>query len=108
MSSKNLEVKVNSFLNAVETLFHSNNPQQKKNANKFIIELEKNVDSWDIAFQILQKNDLPEEVYFNALQILKNKIKYDFGNYIENPIYINNLLNFFILILILLKNINAT
>ena len=95
MSSKNLEVKVNAFLNAVETLFHSNNPQQKKNANKFIIELEKNVDSWDIAFQILQKNDLPEEVYFNALQILKNKIKYDFGNYIENPIYINNLLNFF-------------
>ena len=95
MTSQNLEVKVNAFLNAVQLLFHSNNPEQRKKANKFIIELEKNSDSWDVAFQILQKDNLPEEVYFNALQILKNKIKFDFGNYIENPIYIQNLLNFF-------------
>ena len=95
MSNQNLEVKINAFLNAVQLLFHSNNPEQKKKANKFIIELEKNSDSWDVAFQILQKDNLIEEVYFNALQILKNKIKFDFGNYIENPIYIQNLLNFF-------------
>ena len=37
---------------------------------------------------------MPEEVYFNALQILKNKIKYDFGNYVENPEYIEKLLFF--------------
>lgn len=95
MSNPNLEVKVNAFLNAVELLFHSNNPEQKKKANKFIIELEKNPDSWDVSFQILQKDNLQEEIYFNALQILKNKIKFDFGNFIENPIYIQNLLNFF-------------
>ena len=95
MSSQNLEVKVNAFLNAVELLFHSNNPQQKLNANKFIIDLEKNPDSWDVACQILQKDNLQEEVYFNALQILKNKIKFDFGNFIENPLNIQNLLNFF-------------
>ena len=94
-TNQNLEVKVNAFLNAVQLLFHSNNPDQKKKANKFIIELEKNPDSWDVAFQILQKENLPEEVYFNALQILKNKIKFDFGNFAENPMYIQNLLNFF-------------
>ena len=95
MSNQNLEIKVNAFINAVQLLFNSNNPSQKKKANKFIIELEKNSEAWDIAFQVLQKDKLIDEVYFNALQILKNKIKFDFGNYIENPIYIQNLLNFF-------------
>ena len=95
MSNQNLEVKVNAFLNAVQLLFHSNNNEQKKKANKFLIELEKNADSWDIAYQVLLKENLPEEIYFNALLILKNKIKYDFGNYIENPEYIEKLLSFF-------------
>ena len=94
MSNQNLEVKVNAFLNAVQLLFHSNNKDQKNKANKFLIELEKNADSWDIAYQVLLKDNLPEEVYFNALQILKNKIKYDFGNYVENPEYIEKLLFF--------------
>ena len=95
MSNENLEVKVNAFLNAVQLLFNSNNNQQKMKANKFIIELEKNSDSWDIACNVLQKENLQDEIYFNALQILKNKIKFDFGNYVENPIYIQNLLYFF-------------
>ena len=92
MSNENLEVKVNAFLNAVQLLFNSKNNQQKMKANKFIIELEKNSDSWDIACNVLQKENLQDEIYFNALQILKNKIKFDFGNYVENPIYIQNLL----------------
>ena len=94
-ANQNLEVKINAFLNSVQLLFHSNNPEQKKKANKFIIELEKDSEACDIAFQIIQRDNLPEEVYFNALQILKNKIKFDFGNYTENPIYIQDLLNFF-------------
>ena len=94
MSNQNLEVKVNAFLNSVELLFHSNNKDIKKKANKFLIDLEKNADSWDIALQVLLKDNLPEEAYFNALQILKNKIIYDFGNYIENPEYIEKLLYF--------------
>ena len=94
MSNQNLEVKVNAFLNSVQLLFHSNNNDVKKKANKFLINLEKNEDSCDVAFQVLLKDNLPEEAYFNALQILKNKIKYDFGNYIENPSYIEKLLYF--------------
>lgn len=96
MSSKNIEVKVNAFLNSVQLLFHSNNKDQKNRANKFLIELEKNADSWDVAYHVLLKDDLPEEAYFNALQILKNKIKFDFGNYTENPEYIEKLLLFFL------------
>ena len=83
MLNKNLEVKVNAFLNAVQLLFHSNDNKQKKKANKFLIELEKNEDSWDIAYQLILRENLPEEAYFNALIILKNKIKYDFGNYLK-------------------------
>ncbi len=94
MSNQNLEVKVNAFLNSVQLLFHSNNNEVKKKANKFLINLEKNEDSCDVAFQVLLKDNLPEEAYFNALQILKNKIKFDFGNYIENPLYIEKLLYF--------------
>ena len=61
MSNENLEVKVNAFLNAVQLLFNSNNNQQKIKANKFIIELEKNSDSWDIACNVLQKENLQDE-----------------------------------------------
>ena len=104
MSNQNLEVKVNAFLNSVQLLFHSNNKEQKKRANKFLIDLEKNADSWDVAYQVLLKDNLPEEAYFNALQILKNKIKYDFGNYTENPEYIEKLLNFFLVNINRFKN----
>lgn len=96
MSNQNLEVKVNAFMNAVQLLFHSNDNEKKKKANKFLVELEKNADSWDIAYQVLLKDNLPEEIYFNALQILRNKIKYDFGNYTENPEYIEKLLFFLV------------
>ena len=94
MSNQNLEVKVNAFLNSVQLLYHSKNKDQKNKANKFLVELEKNADSWDIACQVLLRENLPDEAYFNALQILKNKIKYDFGNYVENPEYIEKLLSF--------------
>ena len=90
----NIEVKVNAFLNSVQLLFHSNNKDQKKRANKFLIDLEKNADSWDVAYHVLLKDDLPEEAYFNALQILKNKIKFDFGNYSDNREMIVQLVTF--------------
>ena len=82
------------FLNAVNLLFHSEDKDMKVQANKFLVDFESKAESWDIAFQVLQKNDLSEEAYFNALNILKRKIRYDFGNYSENPEYINKLLSF--------------
>ena len=96
MSIQNQELGVNSFLEAVNCLFHSNNTELRKKANKFLIEFESKPESWDISYQILLKDNLPEEAYYNALNILKNKIKYDFANYTENPGYIENLLSFFL------------
>ena len=96
MSIQNQELGVNSFLEAVNCLFHSNNSELRKKANKFLIEFESKPESWDISYQILLKDNLPEEAYYNALNILKNKIKYDFANYTENPGYIENLLSFFL------------
>lgn len=91
---------VEEFLHAVNMLFHSTDRNVKNEANKFLISFEKRADSWDVAYQVLIKDNLKPEEYFNALQILKNKIKYDFGNYSENPEYIEKLLSF------LLSNIN--
>ena len=95
MSNQNQESGINSFLEAVICLFHSNDSELKKKANKFLIEFESKPESWDISYQILLKDNLSEEVYYNALNILKNKIKYDFANYIEKPGYIENLYLFF-------------
>ena len=97
MSDKSqFEPGINAFLEAVNLLFHSNDKDLKVKANKFLVEFEAKAESWDIAYQVLLKDNLPEEVYYNALNILKNKIKYYFGNYSENPENIEKLLSFFL------------
>ena len=85
---------IEEFLNAVNLLFHSNDKDMKVKANKFLVDFEKSPESWDISYQVLLKDGLQEEAYYNALNILKRKIKYDFGNYSENPEYIEKLLSF--------------
>ena len=95
-NQNNQESKINAFLEAVNYLFHSNDKDLKVKANKFLVEFESKPESWDISYQVLLKDNLPEEAYYNALNILKNKIKYDFGNYTENPEYIEKLLSFFL------------
>ena len=95
MNNKNQkESGVEDFLNAVNLLFHSEDKDLKVKANQFLVNFESKAESWDIAYQVLLKNNLPEEAYFNALNILKRKIIYDFGNYSENPEYIEKLLSF--------------
>ena len=100
MSNQNQESGINDFLSAVNYLFHSKDEELKKKSNKFLVEFESKPESWDISYQVLLKDNLPDEAYYNALNILKNKIKFDFGNYSENPEYIEKLLSFF------LNNIN--
>ena len=84
-----------SFLYALHSLFNSNDNEISKKANQFLVKFERSPASWDIAYQVLLENNLSDEIYFNSLQILKNKIKYDFGNFSENPNYIEKLLSFF-------------
>ena len=92
----NQESGINAFLEAVNYLFHSSDKELKVKANKFLVNFESKPESWDISYQVLLKDNLPNEVYYNALNILKNKIEYDFGNYSENPEYIEKLLSFFL------------
>jgi len=88
------KIGIDEFLNAVNMLFHSNDKEMKVKANKFLLDFETKPESWDISYQVLLKEGLQEEAYYNALNILKSKIKYDFGNYSENPEYIDRLLSF--------------
>ena len=95
MQNKNqTKIGMDEFLNAVNMLFHSNDKDMKVKANKFLLDFETKPESWDISYQVLLKDGLQEEAYYNALNILKSKIKYDFGNYSENPEYIERLLSF--------------
>ena len=82
------------FLNAVDALFHSNNKDLQRQANQFICDFDKRPESWDISYQILSSENLSDEAYFNAIQILKNKIKFDFGNYSDNIEMIVQLLSY--------------
>ena len=82
------------FLFAVNSLFHSNDKNLQRQANQFICDFDKRPESWDISYQILSSDNLSDEVYFNAIQILKNKIKFDFGNYSENREMIIKLVSF--------------
>ena len=92
----NQESGINAFLEAVNYLFHSSDKNLKVQANKFLVNFESRPESWDISYQVLLNDNLPDEAYYNALNILKNKIKYDFANYAENPQYIEKLLSFFL------------
>ena len=82
MSNQNQESEIKAFLEALNYLFHSNDKELRQKANKYLVEFESKPDSWDIAYQVLLKDNLSEEAYYNTLNILKNKIKFDFGNYL--------------------------
>ena len=94
MHGSNQQYGIEAYLNAVNLLFHSNDKDLKVKANKFLVDFETKVESWDVAFQVLLKDNISEEAYYNALNILKRKIKYDFGNFSENPEHTEKLLSF--------------
>ena len=84
---------VETFLKAVNLLFHSNDKDMRIQANKYLLDFETKMESWDVAFEVITKNNIPEEGYYNALNILKRKIKYDFDNFSEKPENIEKLLS---------------
>lgn len=92
----NQKFTMNDFVEAVNVLFHSQDQEAKKKANQYLLSLDKAQESWDISLQVLSTENLTQEVYFNAINILKNKIIYDFGDYIENKEVIHKLLTFLI------------
>ncbi len=94
-SNQNLtnEYTTDNFIKAVHILFYGKDSDMKKQADVFICEFERKSEAWDIAMQILNTPSLEEEVYYNASQIIKKKIRFDFGNYKQVEIF-QNLANF--------------
>lgn len=84
------------FLQAINSLFKSNDPQLRKEANSFLCLFSQTPESFEISLDILNTPNLMDEAYFNASQILKKKLTFDFGNYFENPQIIISLLKFLI------------
>lgn len=85
---------IENFLTAINLLYNSKDQQTRNAADKYLVQFDKFQESWDISMKILLMPNLSDEVYFNSIQILKNKIKYDFGNYFENKEIINKLIQF--------------
>ena len=52
---------VDEFLHAVNMLFHSEDRNIQNEANKFLISFEKRADSWDVAYQVLIRDNLKPE-----------------------------------------------
>ena len=87
---------IENFKNAVHLLYYGKNTEDKKKADQYLCEFDRTNEAWDIAIQILSTPNLEEEAYYNASQIIKKKIRFDFGNYTENKEVIQNLAKFLI------------
>lgn len=87
---------IENFKLAVHTLFKSQSTEDKKKADQFLCNFERTNEAWDISIQVLRTPNLEEEAYYNASQIIKKKIKFDFGNYTENKEIIENMATFLV------------
>lgn len=81
---------------AVHLLYQGNNTEIKRKADQYLYSFEKTHEAWDISINILNTPNLQEEAYFNASQIIKKKLRFDFGNYCENKNIIETLGTFLI------------
>lgn len=62
---------------AVYTLYHNPDPQEKENASKWLGELQKSVSAWKISNELLQQQHDLESCYF-AAQTMRTKIQLSF------------------------------
>ena len=76
----------NNFISSINELYSINdNMEKKKIANDFLIYFDKSPLSLNVSIRILNSPNLNDTIYYNALQILKNKIKFENFNF-ENKI----------------------
>merc|ERR1712032_1465216 len=78
------EYNVENVLSNIEDLFKGNDREKRKKANDFLLFFEKSQAAWDIAKDILNIPNLKEEAYYTATNIMKMKLRFDFGNYCGN------------------------
>lgn len=86
---------------ALSTLYGNTTPQLKNDANNFLLEFQKSLNSWDVIFSILTPNNEQNKQYSQELklficQTLKSKTQYDFGQLPDSsiPLLRNLILNY--------------
>jgi transportin-3 len=84
------------FLQAVYMLYKNNDSDIKNMANSYLYRFEESSEAWDISVKVLNTSGLNEEAYYNASQIIKKKLRYDFSEHANNEIVLSNLANFLI------------
>lgn len=87
---------IENFIKAVHVLYQGQNTDLKKKADDFLCDFGRKHEAWDISIQILNMKNLQEEVYYNASQIIKKKVKFDFGNHIDDTEIFKTLSEFLI------------
>lgn len=83
-------------LMSINDLFVGQDSTKRKEANKFLLFFEKSQQAWDIAKEILSTKNLIEQAYYSATQIIKKKLRFDFGNYCGNKQVIISVAEFLI------------
>jgi hypothetical protein len=87
---------IDNFKLAVHLLYKGSSTEIKKIGDQFLCDFDRQTEAWDISIQVLNQPNLEEEAYYNASQIIKKKIRFDFGNYTEDQITIQTLTKFLI------------
>lgn len=95
-SNINSENTFDNFITAVSLLYHSTSTETKKKADEFLYKFDKSNEAWDISMQVLSTPNLEEEAYFNASQVIKKKMRFDFANFSTNTKLIQTLSDFLI------------
>ena len=91
-----VDYNIETFILAVELLYRAKEPEVKRKADNYLRDFEKSTEAWDISINILNSDNMADEAYFDASQIIKKKLKYDFADLCSNETIINKLAEFLI------------
>ncbi len=95
-SNVSQDYNLENVLIAINDLFIGSDDKKRKAANKFLLFFEKSQQAWDVAKEILSTKNLIEQAYYSATQIIKKKLRFDFGNYCGNKQVIISVAEFLI------------
>jgi len=95
-SNVSKDYNLENVLTSINDLFIGQDAKKRKEANKFLLFFEKSQQAWDIAKEILSTKNLLDQAYYTATQIIKKKLRFDFGNYCGNKQVIISVAEFLI------------
>jgi hypothetical protein len=81
MDSSEKQFTKEKFLQAIDSLFKSNDSKLQREGNNFLCLFSQTPESFEISLDVLNTPNLMDEAYFNASQTLNKKLQFDFGNY---------------------------